>query len=303
MSAMNRRIFLTTAGAATLLGGLESTPILAGEPIARPPQIELGKTGIKMSRLGQGTGMRGYNRQSDHTRLGFEKLVALMRYGYERGVTFFDMADLYGSHIYFREALRTIPREKVTILTKLWWRYDGRNPKDVPADSQKKSATMAVERFCHEVATDHMDIVLLHCMDSGNWPNEMGGYMEALADAKKKGMIRAVGVSCHTLDSLKAGAECDWVDVVLARINPKGNKMDDKPEKVIPVLKKYRQNGKAVIGMKIYGEGTLLDQKEECMKFAQGLGLLDAMTIGGESIEHLDENLKLMAKYPAARIL
>ena len=304
MNTINRRNFLmATAGASTLLGGLKAANILAAEPIARPPQIELGNTGIKMSRLGQGTGMKGGNRQSNHTRLGFEKLVALMRHGYERGVTFFDLADLYGSHIYFREALRTIPRDKVTVLTKLWWRYDGRNPKDVPANFQKRSATMAVERFCHEVATDHLDIVLLHCMQNGNWPNEMDGYMEALADAKKKGKIRAVGISCHTLDSLKAGAQCDWVDVVLARINPKGNKMDDKPEKVIPVLKEYKQNGKAVIGMKIFGEGTLLDQKDDCMKFAQGLGLLDAMTIGGESIEHLDENLKLMAKYPPAKVL
>jgi aryl-alcohol dehydrogenase-like predicted oxidoreductase len=304
MNAMNRRKFLlATAGASTLLGALKSPSVLAAEPIASPPQIELGKTGIKMSRLGQGTGMRGGNRQSNHSRLGFEKLVGLMRHGYERGVTFFDMADLYGTHVYFREALRAIPRDEITVLTKLWWRYDGRNPKDVPDAFQKKSATMAVERFCHEVATDHMDIVLLHCLNSANWPNEMGGYMEALADAKKKGKIRAVGISCHSLDALKTGAECDWVDVVLARINPKGNKMDDTPEKVIPVIKKYRQNGKAVIGMKIYGEGTLVDRKDECMKFAQGSGLLDAMTIGGESIAHLDENLKLMAKYPAARVL
>ncbi|MBN2296326.1 MAG: aldo/keto reductase [Pirellulales bacterium] len=304
MSTINRRNFLAaTAGASTLLGGLKAENVVAAEPIARPPMIELGKTGIKMSRLGQGTGMRGGNRQSNHTRLGFEKLVGLMRHGYERGVTFFDLADLYGTHIYFREALRTIPRDKVTVLTKLWFRYDGRNPRDVLEDFKKRSTTMAVERFCHEVATDHMDIVLLHCLQSGNWIDEMGGYMEALADAKKKGKIRAVGISCHTIDALRAGADCDWVDVVLARINPKGNKMDDKPEKIIPILKKYKQNGKAVIGMKIYGEGTLLDQKDECMKFAQGLGLLDAMTIGSESIEQLDENLKLMAKYPAARIL
>ncbi len=51
--------------------------------------IELGKTKIKMSRLGQGTGVHGGDRQSDQTRMGFAKLVDLMHHAYDRGIPLF----------------------------------------------------------------------------------------------------------------------------------------------------------------------------------------------------------------------
>ena len=200
--------------------------------------------------------------------MGFDQLVALFRHAYDRGITFFDMADLYGTHIYFREALRTIPRDKVTILTKMWWRYDGPD-KDTRASYRKQAAQTALQRFCHEINTDYLDIVLLHCLTKAGWDNDMEVYMEALAEAKEKKQVRAVGVSCHDLGAMKTAATCPWVDVLLARINPKGVKMDGTPEEVTEVLKQAKANGKAVIGMKIFGEGQLRDQRETCIQFAQ----------------------------------
>jgi aryl-alcohol dehydrogenase-like predicted oxidoreductase len=308
MSEIKRRDFLAVmAGAAIGTGRLgrpgraeEAAP--AGDAVPPPPQVPLGKTGITMSRVGQGTGMNGGNRQSNHTRMGFEKLVALLRHSYERGVTFFDMADLYGTHVYFREALRHMQRDKITILTKLWWRYDG-NPSQTPAEFKKKSTRMALERFCHEIITDHLDIVLLHCLEKPDWPAEMGPYMDALSEAKDRKQVRAVGVSCHNFGALETAASLPWVDVILVRINPKGARMEAPTDKVVPVIRKARENGKAIIGMKIYGEGSLSDMKEECIRFAQNLGLLDAMTVGAERPEQMDETLRLIAKFPAAKVL
>jgi aryl-alcohol dehydrogenase-like predicted oxidoreductase len=300
---MNRRSFLSRAGIATLASGLMPSLASAQETLARPAQVSLGKTGITVSRLAQGTGMSGGNRQSNHSRLGFEKLVGLLRHGYERGVTFFDMADLYGTHLYMREALRSIPRDKVTLLTKLWTRYDGRRPSAVSPDILRHSARLALERFRHELATDYLDVVLLHCLSSGNWNKEMAPYMEVLDQAKAKGQVRAVGVSCHSMSALKTAAECPWVDVIMARINPEGAKMDGKPEEVIPILRQIKDNGKAIVGMKIYGEGRLVHMKDECIQFAQNQGLIHAMTIGAESTAQLDETLKLVAKYPAAKVM
>jgi aryl-alcohol dehydrogenase-like predicted oxidoreductase len=303
MRGVNRRDFLAaTAGAATLLGTTVRPARAATAAPDPPPEVPLGNTGIVMSRVGQGTGMRGGNRQSNHTRMGFEKLVGQFRHAYDRGVTFFDLADLYGTHIYCREALRSIPREKVTILTKLWTRYDKLDP-TTEAGAIRKVAAATLERFRHELTTDYLDIVLLHCMTTPEWPEQMAPYMEALAEAKEKKQVRAVGVSCHDLGAMKTAATCPWVDVVLARINMVGGKrvrMDGTVEEVVEVLRDIKANGKAVIGMKILGEGVLADQKEECIRFAQNLGLIDTMTIGFEAPEQVDEILKLVAQYPAA---
>jgi len=304
MSELNRRRFLTLSAGAATAAATSATPriLRADDSIPAPPQVTLLNTDITMSRVGQGTGMHGGNRQSDHTRQGFEKLVALLRHAYERGVTFFDLADLYGSHVYFREALRTIPRDKVTIMTKLWWRYDG--PVDpVAPDYCKQTTRVAVDRFCHEIATDHLDIVLLHCMMTPKWAEQLVPHMEALTEAKQRGQIRAIGISCHNLEALEVAAESPWVDVILARLNPFGAKMDGTPEEVIPVLTKARQNGKAILGMKIYGEGTLADKTDECVKHAQECGLLDAMTVGAETPEQMDETLRLVGKYPASELV
>lgn len=295
-TAPRRRFLASLAGSSVALFGVVRAQT---EPSpAPPPQVPLGNTGIKLSRVGQGTGMSGGNRQSNHTRMGFKKLVELFQHSYDRGVTFFDMADLYGTHIYCREALRTIPRDKVTLLTKLWYRYDGQ-PNEVPPAFAKKSTEMAIQRFRHELNTDHLDVVLMHCLDKAAWEAEMRPYMDALSEAKEKKLVRAVGVSCHDLGALKTAAACPWVDVILARINPKGARMDGPVDQVVPVLKTAKANGKALIGMKIYGEGSLANAKEECIEFAQNLGLLDTMTLGAESPAQMDESLRLIARYPA----
>src|SRR4051812_220601 len=179
MEPIDRRRFLgSAAGAAAALsasGGLHvaiaadrsSDRTVASDRPPTPSMIELGKTKIKMSRLGQGTGVHGGNRQSDQTRMGFAKLVDLMHHAYDRGIRFFDLADLYGTHVYFREALRGMHRDNLAILTKMWWRYDG--PEDKTSlPERRQMARTALERFKHELTT-YPDIVLLHCLMEGGW--------------------------------------------------------------------------------------------------------------------------------------
>jgi aryl-alcohol dehydrogenase-like predicted oxidoreductase len=241
--------------------------------------------------------------------MGFEKLVPLFRHAYDRGVRFFDLADLYGTHIYFREAFnfvtnKKLKREDFTILTKLWWRYDGDEKK--PVDPYRANVALStLERFRHELQTDYIDIVLLHCMTIEKWDKYLEPYMDALSEAKEKKKIRAVGVSCHDRGALEQAAKCPWVDVVLTRINLQGGKevmMDGTTEEIVETIGRIKKAGKTVIGMKIFGEGRLKDRKEECIKFAQGLGLLDAMTIGFHEPKQVDEVLSLLDKYPAAKV-
>ncbi len=309
MAPLDRRTFLgATAGvaAATQFAkpataesptAVDSQASAAALAVPPPPLIKLGSTGITTSRLAQGTGVFGGNRQSNQTRLGFAKLVELFHHAYERGIRFFDLADLYGTHLYFREALRTIPREEVTILTKLWWRYDGPEPGASDAFRAQMART-ALERFRHELATDYLDLVLLHCLTDASWNQRMTPYLETLTSEKDEGRIKALGVSCHDIGALRTAAETPWVDVILARINPRGVKMDASPEEVSAVLRSAKAAGKAIIGMKIFGEGQLVGEREQCLAFAQSQEYLDAMTIGFEQPKQIDDVLQLMARYP-----
>ena len=64
-------------------------------------------------------------------------------------------------------------------------------------------ARTALERFRHELTTDYIDIVLLHCLMKPGWDEHMKPYMEVLSDEKAKGRISAVGCSCHDFGRCK----------------------------------------------------------------------------------------------------
>ena len=257
--------------------------------------IELGKTGIKTSRVGFGTGMKGYMRQTNQTRLGKEKFENLIRDSYERGVRLFDMADLYGSHEYMGRVLKNFRRDSYVINTKIWWREGGLPEEDRP------DADVVVERFLKELQTDYLDVVLLHCVSKPDWPEVLDKQMGILWNLKRKGIIRAHGVSCHSLEALKVAADEDWVDSVNARINAYGVKMDAGPEEVAPVLAKFHERGKSVIGMKLIGEGTFRDsdeKRDKSISYVLGLGTVDAMVVGFEKAEEIDDFAARVRKVP-----
>ena len=54
--------------------------------------------------------------------------------------------------------------------------------------------------------------------------------LDALQEAKDKKIIRAHGVSCHSLPALTKAAQLDWVDVNLVRVNPQGVWIDTPAE-------------------------------------------------------------------------
>ena len=248
--------------------------------------VTLGKTGLRCSRLCMGTGMTGGQRQSNQTRLGKVKFEALIRGAHERGVTAFDLADLYGSHPYVIPALKGIQRDSFTVISKIWWRPGGLPEKERP------DADVTVERFLRELKTDYIDLVLLHCVVSKKWPDELRRQMDILAEFKQKGLIRAHGVSCHSLSALEASVREPWVDSVHARINPYGTKMDGPSEKVAPLLKRLSDVGKGVVGMKLIGEGAFRDSDEKrnrSVRYVLSLGCVDLLNVGFEKTEEIDD--------------
>jgi aryl-alcohol dehydrogenase-like predicted oxidoreductase len=230
--------------------------------------------------------MKGGNRQSNQTRMGKEKFEKLIQGAYERGVRSFDLADMYGTHPYVIPALKTIPRKDYMVITKIWWRSGG-----IP-EPERPDADVVVERFLKELQTDYIDLLLLHCVVSPKWNEELEKQMKILANYKKKGVIRAHGVSCHTLEALETAAKEPWVDSVHARINPYGMSMDGPAEKVAPVLKKICDAGKGVVGMKLVGEGRLRNdeaKKDESIRYVLGLGCVNLLNVGFESLDEVDD--------------
>jgi len=234
--------------------------------------VALGRTGITTSRLAMGTGTVGTGHHSHQTALGIDGLSRLLLNGYhENGLRFFDAADSYGSHLHVAAALKQLDRSKVTVLTKSW----ARDPSEMRAD---------IDRFRRELGVEQIDILLMHCLTEADWTTRYRPVMDVLEEAKQKKIIRAHGCSCHSLEALHAAARSPWVEVDLARVNPVGAFMDSDPDSVVGVLREMKANGKAVLGMKILGQGALRDRQDEALRFALGLNLLDAFTIGAESI-------------------
>ena len=246
--------------------------------------VTLGRTGIQTSRLAMGTGTVGSGHHSNQTALGLNGLSRLLQNGYDNGLRFFDTADSYGSHPHVADALKHVDRSQVTILTKSWARSAGEMRSDL-------------ERFRRELNTDHLDIVLMHCLTEADWTTRYQPVMDVLSEAKAKGILRAHGCSCHSIEALRTAAKSSWVEVDLVRINPIGSHMDASPEQVAEVIREMRAAGKGIVGMKILGQGDLRYRQDEAIRYALGLGLLDAFTIGAESIA---EQMDLIRRIPAA---
>ncbi len=292
---LNRRKFLgaLSLGTAHLMfaNKLEASP---GGKIATHPlqRVKLGKSGIETTLLGFGTGVHAGNRVSALTRQGRQSSVALLRHAYDKGIRLFDCADSYGTHGFVAEAFKDIERRNITLTSKIWVRSGG-----IP-EPERPNADIVVDRFRKELNTDYIDLVQIHCMEDDNWTETLEPQMEILETLKAKGIIRAHGVSVHSLPAMKAALASPWVDVIHVRINPYGIAMDrPEPEEVVEVIHQLHAAGKGVIGMKLIGNGTLRNDSKKinnALRFVLGLKSVDTMIVGFEETEQVDNYIARM---------
>jgi len=286
---MKRRDFLAKSAlgvAATWLvpkSWAAAMPPVAGK-FGAADIVILGQTGIKTSRLACGTGTVGVDHHSHQSALGIQGLADLLLQGYDHGLRFFDTADSYGTHPHVAAALKKLPREKITVMSKSW----SRDAAGLRAD---------LDRFRKELGTDYIDILMMHCLTDEDWTEKNRSAMDAISEAQEKGIVRAHGCSCHTIGALRAAANSPWVQVMLSRVNPIGSHMDADPNTVVATLRAGRQAGKAIIGMKILGQGDMRSRVDEALKYALSLDLLHAFTIGAENRK---EQLDLINRIGAA---
>ena len=205
--------------------------------------------------------------------------------GYDHGLRLFDTADDYGSHPAVAMALKQVPREKVTVLTKT----DHRDAKSVRAD---------LDRYRRELGTDYIDVLLIHCVTESDWNTRYRGVMDVLSEAKEKGVIRTHGElpldrgAAHgggrALGGTGPGAhESAGCGRIHGCRSGDGGGRDQA----------NARGGKSHCRNEDSGQGALSQRQDYALNYALGLGLLDAFTIGATN---KNEQMNLIARIAAA---
>lgn len=295
MSQFTRRSFIqrsAIAAGALVTGGFRH---VGAEEAKRSAAdwVTLGRSGVRVTRLGLGTGSNGGR---DQREMGQEEFTRMIRHAYDRGIRFFDTAENYGGmHQMLSTALEGIDRDSYVIQTKMRI-----NPEADPWET--------IDRFRRELRTDYFDSFLMHCAMSGEWTTELQPLMDRLDEVKEKEAIRSHGVSIHGLAPLSIAADCDWLDVSLLRINHDGTYMDGPTgqwaepgvhDEALAHIKKVHASGCGVIGMKIFGNGDFTDpqQRDDSVRYVMSLDCVDAIVVGCKSIEEVDEAIERVDRH------
>jgi predicted aldo/keto reductase-like oxidoreductase len=294
-SRLNRREFLQRSLTVTGTLLLSTSPLLTaqGRTAAKRTavdQVSLGNTGIKISRLGMGTGSNSGQIQRE---LGRESFNSLVKYAYDQGITYFDCSQTYQTFEWLGGALKGLPREKLFLQSKI--------------PGQPKNILEVIDHHRKVYDTDYVDTMLIHCMITSDWTDQWKHIMDGFNEAKDKGWIRSKGVSCHSLPALRGATATPWAEVHLVRVNPQGRRIDgqeesvwnDKIHDVSPVvseIKAMRAKGRGIIGMKIIGNGEFVnaEDREKSIRFAMSMPELDSIVIGFKNRGEIDEAIRRM---------
>ncbi|HHV62880.1 MAG TPA: 4Fe-4S binding protein [Firmicutes bacterium] len=240
---------------------------------------ELGQTGLRVSRLCFGTLTIGPLQAGLAIRDG----AALMYQAADAGVNFFDTAELYGTYPYLRLLLGRVARDRLVIASRSYaYTYeDMRN---------------SVERALSELGTDYIDIFLLHEQESRL---TLRGHAEAiryLLDAKDEGKIRAVGVSTHYVEVVRAAAEMDEFDVIHPLFNKAGlGIMDGTPGEMEEAIRTASLRGKGIYTMKALGGGHLLQDVPGALHYVLGKPYIHSVAVGMKTPLELEINLLIFS--------
>lgn len=234
----------------------------------------LGKTKIAVSRLCFGTLTVGPLQAG----LPVEEGAAILAYAMERGINFFDTAQIYGTYPYLRRAMQLSGRYDAVISTKTYaW--------------NRSQAEEAVEQARRELDRDVIDIFMLHEQESAHTLRGHREALDTLFDYKARGVVRAVGASMHHVAAVRAAADLG-LDVIHPLLNLSGlGIMDGSAADMEQAVADAHGRGIGVFSMKPLGGGNLFRQAGDCLRYVTGLKTVDSIAIGMQSREEVDANI------------
>lgn len=208
-----------------------------------------------------------------------ENKVNLLNYAFEKGINFFDTAELYDNYNILKEFIKDKDRDKLTLATKSY-AYD------------KKTAEYSVNKALRELNTDYLDVFMLHEQENGN--NFLGHYeaVERFMKYKEQGVIRHFGISTHRVAAVNDSVEFNEIEFVFPLFNKKGIGIQDGTiDDMIKAVKKAKENNKFIMAMKIFGGGHLINQAKDAFAFALNIREIDSIAVGMSTIEEIDANI------------
>lgn len=239
-------------------------------------RVRLGLTDLMVSPLCMGTLTVGPTQKN----LPQQEAADLVIRAYELGINFFDSAEIYGTYPILGLALQTYPELIVT----------GKSYA-VTADEMRKS----IEKARKELNRDYIDIFCLHEVENSAALKGHRGALDYLYEARQRGIVRAVGISTHTVAGVRAGANEPGIEVIHPLINRAGIGIKDGTvDDMIAAIRTAREFGKGIYAMKVLGGGHLYREAVESIRFVRQLGIVDSIAIGMQSEAEIRFNRMLV---------
>ncbi len=190
----------------------------------------LGRSGIEVSALGMGCWAIGGPFWAGETPQGWgevddEESIRAIHAAMDRGINFFDTANVYGAGHSERVLSRATAgrRSQVVIATKFNSVFDETTRHVTGADTSPEGIRKACEESLDRLNTDYIDLYQFH--DNGFPADKAGPVRETLEDLVKTGKIRAYGWSTDFVDRAEVfarGTKCTSIQLQL-------NVLDDNP--------------------------------------------------------------------------
>ncbi len=234
--------------------------------------VSVSDTGVRVSRLCFGTLQMGPLLHPLTVMQG-----ALLLYALERGITAFDTAKEFGTRCYLKTAFSG--HEGVVVIDK--------SPARTYEEMERDIAESSVE-----LEKDELDIFLLYDVRSReDFALRKGGW-DYLKEAKAMGLVKAIGLSTHTVEGVQLAYELDELDFLQAVFNLTGaGILDGDLAAMEEALRKVKERGKTVCAIKPLAGGMLTrDRWQEALRFVFNHPLVDCVCVGMVTQDEVDAN-------------
>lgn len=215
---------------------------------------ELGRTGLKLSKIGYGASSLGAVFHDFDKARGLESVFTAI----DQGINFIDVSPYYGHYkaeTVLGEALRQIPRDKFILSTKVG-RYgeNGVNSWDYSAERVCRSVYESMERL----GIDYIDLINVHDIEFADLRQIVSETIPALVDLRDKGVVGHVGITDLQLENLKWVIENSPEGSVESVLNFCHYCLND--DKLVDFLDFFESRGIGVISASPFSMGLLTER-------------------------------------------